>query len=266
MEKTQNIILPCTAPGITRACKNMTIDDNYWAEHQPEDEYVYTLNTKHSGVITSRTEFPDVPNSAELYININMMPYIIGLEETTIPKKYHRYLKMISECNVSILLNGTIGYLTIQESFVKKGMCQRRPGLHVEAPRIECDKDNQVLRQGTHSWGGGLLGGIIMGSNIPESLEVYPCQIKDAGISKHGCVEEYRDLLQNRVVNEENKLFHITDHTPHESLPVKRDCVRQFFRLVVGDIDVWYKEHSTENELGIVPGINTKIVLESKFS
>lgn len=52
----------------------------------------------------------------------------------------------------------------------------------------------------------------------------------------------------------------ISDCTPHEALPVKEDCFRQFFRIVVCDVDVWYNLHSTENELGIKPDPKTKII------
>lgn len=41
--------------------------------------------------------------------------------------------------------------------------------------------------------------------------------------------------------------------TPHESLPLKRAAHRQFFRLVVGKIDVWYARHSTPNPACPVP-------------
>jgi hypothetical protein len=221
--------------------------------------------------------FPDLPNDEKDFININMMPWIIGQESTSIPKKYHRYLDLINNCVnggkcninfslVSILLKGCIGYLTIHESFAKKGYSQRRPGLHVDSSRIMCDQDNQVQLAGTYSWGGGLLGGIIIGSNIPESFEVYPCEIKDIGVGKHGDVEDYRDFLPPRILNKKNTLSLMTDHTPHASLPMKEDCVRQFFRIVVGDVDVWYRLHSTENELGILPDSSTRIIETSKFN
>jgi hypothetical protein len=98
------------------------------------------------------------------------------------------------------------------------------------------------------------------------SSKVYPCEIKDSGIGKHGNVEDYKYFLPPRTLNSKDGFYTITDHTPHASLPVKEDCLRQFFRIVVGDVDVWYKLHSTENELGILPDTSlTRIIETSKF-
>jgi hypothetical protein len=201
------------------------------------------------------------------YININMMPFIIN-DPKSIPEKFGRYSEYIDKvlkC-VATELTGTIGYLTIQESFVKKDKTQRRPGLHVDAPRIPL-KEQQYYSNGTYSWGGGLHGGIILSSNVSDSLEIYPCVIKDDDlIGYFGDVSNIKELLPKSVKNEANKVYMITDHTPHESLPVEESCVRQFFRIVVGKVDVWYKLHSTENELGIKPNESTRIIHDNKFT
>jgi hypothetical protein len=62
------------------------------------------------------------------------------------------------------------------------------------------------------------------------------------------------------------------DRTPHESLPVKAPendpmathAYRQFFRLVVGSISVWYSKHNTPNPLGMLP--DAPISNEDKFA
>ena len=57
----------------------------------------------------------------------------------------------------------------------------------------------------------------------------------------------------------------ITDCTPHESLPLKAETSRQYFRLVTSEVSVWYADHSTPNPLGIKPPENVKIVHGNKF-
>ena len=59
----------------------------------------------------------------------------------------------------------------------------------------------------------------------------------------------------------------MTDSTPHESLPVSNTLlVRQYFRLVVGQVTAWFADHSTPNPLGIVPPKEVHIVHGNKFS
>lgn len=50
-----------------------------------------------------------------------------------------------------------------------------------------------------------------------------------------------------------NEMVWMTDRTPHESLPVKQTCYRQFFRLVVGKVGGWFPKHNTPNPLGVQP-------------
>lgn len=46
-----------------------------------------------------------------------------------------------------------------------------------------------------------------------------------------------------------NKLYWITDRTPHEARATPTGGYRQFFRLVVGRISTWYAKHNTPNPL-----------------
>ena len=62
-------------------------------------------------------------------------------------------------------------------------------------------------------------------------------------------------------------MYWITDRTPHESLPMRNEQYRQFFRIVTSEVSFWYKYHSTPNPLGVVPDpAITKIVAGNKFS
>merc|ERR1719510_2465024 len=63
-----------------------------------------------------------------------------------------------------------------------------------------------------------------------------------------------------------NTMYWLTDKTPHETLPVKEDTYRQFFRVVTSSLSAWFPEHSTANRLGVKPDESiTKIIEGSKF-
>ena len=77
---------------------------------------------------SSYISFPSPHN-----ININMMPFIMSLiwEKTKLPIKLESYWDIIKQCietDHRKTLEGKIGYLTIHESYVSKGLTQRRPG------------------------------------------------------------------------------------------------------------------------------------------
>jgi len=61
-----------------------------------------------------------------------------------------------------------------------------------------------------------------------------------------------------------NQLFWMTDHTPHESMPLKEGQRRKFFRLVTGRVDAWFAAHSTPNPLGTMP--DARIITQDKFT
>ena len=89
-------------------------------------------------------------------------------------------------------------YLTVHESFVKAGQCQRRPGLHIERPhrggdggrvlkfdKTKCFYDREKKDYAEASWGGGYhdkdrdvpVDGIYMASTVPGSCRVFPFAI-----------------------------------------------------------------------------------------
>ena len=50
-------------------------------------------------------------------------------------------------------------------------------------------------------------------------------------------------------------------------MPLKKDKIRQYFRIVTSNVSYWYKNHSTPNPLGVVPDPSiTKVVIGDKFS
>ena len=56
------------------------------------------------------------------------------------------------------------------------------------------------------------------------------------------------------------------NRTPHESLALPQGAYRQFFRLVTSQVSLWYKDHSTENPLGVEPDPTiTRTAVGDKF-
>ena len=202
-------------------------------------------------------------------ININMMPFIMGSEEATIPKEYHGYIDLIKSCWLPESERGKVGYLTIQESLVSAGTTQRRCGLHTDR---HLNLDNEHLKRGlglykhgeydiTWHWG-GREGGIYIASNVAQSTRVWNAFVEVPG--PLGDCEHLREFLGEGESVDANELIWITDGTPHEALPADTDVYRQFFRLVTSDVDVWYDAHSTRNPLGTEPA--ARVVFEDKFS
>eukprot|EP00039_Didymoeca_costata_P022834 m.5312 g.5312 ORF g.5312 m.5312 type:complete len:568 (-) comp3272_c0_seq2:239-1942(-) len=226
--------------------------------------------------IAGEVEFPKPTG-----ININMMPIVLGNEDS-LPEQVRHYHEMIIACPVRRHEWGQIGYLTIQESVVTKdGESQRRRGLHTESPGsvelmsgAEWGPGASAL---TLAWGRGYydhhlalgeyVGGIYMASNVANSTRVWNAQVKDPEvIGELGDLEPLRGTLGDGVELKANELLWMTDLTPHESLPLKAGGIRQYFRLVTADVSVWYADHSTKNPMGIKPGAKVKIIEGDKFA
>jgi len=207
-------------------------------------------------------------------ININMMPFIIG-DISSIPEEYRQYWPMIELCHGLQKEAGKVGFLTIHESDTRKGESQRRGGVHVDSPGLMREGASYYTeREIECEWGSGAIytvldevfGGIYMASNVRDSTRVWNVRVKPHAIGHMGDVEHLRDLLCKQNTLHSGQLVWLTDKTPHESLPMKQDCHRQYFRVVSSSVSVWYSKHSTPNRLGITPNAaTTKIVAHDKF-
>jgi hypothetical protein len=221
-------------------------------------------------------------------INVNMMPIDLN-KFSTIPPFLDGYKDAIRTCermqqggwDTETWRTGKIGYVTIHESWVQPGETQRRPGLHVESPVVKVEgrivrKDPDDLLWRRIAWGGGgwardhPIDGIYIASNVEAMTQLFPSIIQrpEEFADVHGGVDSLREYLGQGVRTKANRLYWLTDRTPHETLPNPFDkpVYRQFFRLVVGPIDVWYTKHNTPNPLGILPPAQVEITDDDKFS
>ena len=237
----------------------------------------------------ARLHFPEPRD-----IDINMMPFRLtrGFKNSRLPGECKGYWDMIRMCtgfdNEQI---GKVCYLTIQEGWVEKGECQRRQGIHTEAPgnvrfqdgneetdcgkgggmsEVEEDYDNYGAAGFSWGWGNSkaekkfvIEGGIFMASNVDNSCRIWNCEITDNDvIGQHGDIEHLRNFLPDSYEDMHNgNMYWLTDRTPHESLPLEERTYRQYFRLVTSQVSLWFEDHSTKNPLGVVPDKNiTRIV------
>jgi hypothetical protein len=200
-------------------------------------------------------------------VNINMMP-IKFHDWTTLPEYCLPYLDMINCCFMreQHFERDKIVYLTIHESIVQAGKTQRRAGLHLERPGLSDGKGGEIAKCNRKSdyslaWGLGIYmeeypkDGIYMASNVANSCKVWPVLVdKPEDVTdRFGGAEHLREYIGEGTCMEANTMYWITDRTPHEALPVGETVYRQFFRLVVGEISVWYAKHNTPNPLGVLP-------------
>lgn len=198
-------------------------------------------------------------------IMINMMPFIPS-DLSSLPKEYHQYWGMIEACRTSDRIK--VCYLTIHESETKEGCSQRRGGLHTESPG-SVSMGQGLFSESLFNWGGGFMarcGGIFMASNVSNSCRVWDVRIKDLEhvAGRHGDIEHLRTFIGRGEDMPADVIYWITDCTPHESLPLKKTQMRQFFRLVTNQVSGWFAKHSTRNPLGIEP--DCEIIEFDKFA
>ena len=155
-------------------------------------------------------------------ININMMPFIVGLtfEKSKLPEFVRPYWPMIEACLYPEMERswnqmwpnkwgaseiGNVNFLTIQEGWVEAGTSQRRPGLHVDSPgrvKIKYEDDGTAVKgEGSsrpyrgHPWGDGcahrgednviiLQGGIYLASSTPSSSRAWNCRVEQHAVGR----------------------------------------------------------------------------------
>ena len=222
-------------------------------------------------------------------IKINMMPYIFGGEKFKsykLPSYLKPYFQIIKHCYGSRHDINKVFYLTIHESEVEPGKSQRCPGVHIDNSgplKINTEEDyveGEGIGSTIYIWSNGefknecISGGIFIASNVPNSCRLWDCQIEKDFTNgseitgENGECEHMREFLpaDKELVLEKNKLYWITERTPHESLPLQNGTYRQFIRVVTANVSHWFADHSTPSPCGVQPDPNiTKIVIGNKF-
>ena len=222
-------------------------------------------------------------------INVNMMP-IDMYDAKSIPDNLKQYNTMIwFSCRyrkVNFFDINRIVYLTVHEELIPVGSSQRRPGVHIEQPNNILSGGNIITDQNSETyrslaWGLGCWGideipvdGIVMATNTERSCRIWDMTIKNPQdlTDKHGGLENCKKYFGDGDYLPANNLVWFTDRTPHESLPLEAPkddpkathVYRQFFRVVIGDISVWFSKHNTPNPTGTLP--NAPIVDVDKFA
>ena len=211
----------------------------------------------------------------------NMLPFRFD-DLTTLPTEFHGYIDLIQRCQSHSTdyarRDPCVAYLTVDERAPAPGASQRRPGLHCERAGAT---GSHMEPPEAFGWGYGTVcfkdcaqptGGIFMASTVGGTTRIWNTRVCDAAgdgvIGPHGNLERLRPLLDGRVEShtlEANELAWMTDRTPHESLPVPDGAPRQYFRLVVGTVDLWYAAHSTANPRVPLPD-TVRVVTGDKFA
>ena len=164
-----------------------------------------------------------------------MMPFVQG-DMNTLPDELDGYRDIVWGL---ALQTGEIGYLTIDESPVRAGEPQRGArakhgrALHTEAG----------IRPGSFGWGGHGWGSgtnvyldrdteVIIANSLDNSCAVWETEHEattfDGDIGHLAHLYPYRDARIMRA----GEVVQMGILTPHESLPVVKDCERQFLRIV----------------------------------
>lgn len=165
-----------------------------------------------------------------------MMPYIQGCPDS-VPDEYLAYSDIIENCFIE---HGDIGYLTIDESIATKGkphrgnMAKAARAIHTEAGR----HPDMV-----YTWGGGGWGRnhrvtldanvtVLLSNNLDDSCAIWDAVHEDTSLD--GDLGHVSGLYPYEDANlmKAGEVVKIGILTPHESLPVKNNCERQFLRII----------------------------------
>lgn len=197
----------------------------------------------------SHIEFPEYSG-----LRCLMMPYIQGDPES-VPIEYREsYSDIIEHTFVS---KGDIGYLTIDESPVFKGKAHRGyrskfgRALHTEAGRNP---------EKLYTWGSG--GGwgkthnveldrdvrVLLANSIDNSCAIWDTEHENTSLD--GDIGNFSDMYpySSGEFMKAGDVHEIGILTPHESIPVTTDNIRQFLRIVSSGVH-GREDYFTENPL-----------------
>ncbi len=181
--------------------------------------------------IVNQVQFPEFTG-----IKCNMMPFIQG-DSLSIPEMYRSYSEIIDE---DYLERGEIGFLTIHESFVKKGESQRGyngTGINRNV-HIEVGRNEKLNHWGGASWGGGyktLLDGdtmVLIANSVSDTCRLW--DTNEMAYTRDGDLSAYIDKYPEHTgrLLKSGEVAKISIFTPHECVSQRESGERQFFRIV----------------------------------
>lgn len=181
--------------------------------------------------IVNRINFPESTG-----IKCNMMPFIQG-DHLSLPGFYKTYSDII---NNNYIEKGAIGFLTIDESFVESGKSQRgynSKGINRNV-HIEVGKCKEFNYWGGSGWGGRpntILDNnteVLISNSISNTCRVW--NNLENRYTQNGDLSDYiNDYPQDTgLLLKAGEVAKISIFTPHECIPQKNSCIRQFFRIV----------------------------------
>lgn len=177
-------------------------------------------------------------------VRVMMMPYLMEDIRGTLPGFLQQYVNIVE--TMSAQCDSGVGYLTVDEAFVRAGETHRRPGLHVDG----VDETGSV-----GGWGGGggwgTAGMTVLSSHVGcrawyQWFDDLPKEDGDCEHLRKSC----KPMCQFTL--EPGRIYKFEPLTVHESIPMNRDTERQFVRVSYPSNAAWYEGY-TENPLGIKP-------------
>ena len=165
-----------------------------------------------------------------------MMPYIQG-DPDSVPLDYRAYDDIIRSVYIE---KGDIGFLTIDESVAVGGKPHR--GAHAKFDRAIHTEAGRMPGK-IYCWGGGGWGKrhrvtlerrveVLLANSLDESCATWDAEHEDTSLDgdighvAHLYTYEQADVMKAGEVRRIGIL------TPHESMPVRETCRRQFLRII----------------------------------
>lgn len=185
-------------------------------------------------MITNKINFPEFTG-----VSCKMMPFIQG-DSSSLPETYKSYAKIIEE---NYLEKNEIGFLTIDESFVKASTSQRgynssniNRNVHIEVGKY--DNKNRWGGTTTNIWGKSpqvILKDdtmVLIANNVSNTCRVWDTlehrYTVDGDLSMY--IEDYPE--ETGILLAAGEVAKISIFTPHECVIQDRSSNRQFFRIV----------------------------------
>lgn len=195
-----------------------------------------------------------------------MLPILLE-DIKTLPNDLSHYEQTVQELIEVAPVKEGVGYLTIDEKFVKKGDTLRKKGLHVDGVGTDDRKDlgpwaatgiryqcSTMWDDGAKRWlyGAAGVGGMITVSS-PVGCRAWNKEF-EGRIGNNGDCEKLREKFpdEEATVFKAGMAYWCNSTCVHESLPMEHNTCRTFVRLSMPCKAPWYAGY-TKNPKGVMP-------------